>query len=86
MTGLLAPFEFLARDRVDDLLDLLVRQRRTAAHRVPGADQFERDSGIDITAQQMASQPRDALVALAFGDAVRSLTGATRTEPWDLTR
>jgi hypothetical protein len=71
MTGLLAPFEFLARDRVDDRHDFLVRQRRPAASYVPGADYFERDPGVDAATQQVAGEPCNAVVALAFGDAVR---------------
>ena len=39
---------------------------------VPGLQQAERDEGIDVMAQQVAGEPRQAVVAGAFADALRS--------------
>src|SRR5262249_10529755 len=71
MAGLLSAFELPAGDRVDNLLDFLVRQRRSAACRVPGADQFKGDPRIHLATMQMGGEPGRAVVALAFGAATR---------------
>jgi len=70
MTALRPAFDFLAGDRIVDLLDLLVGQWRSAPCRVPGADQFKGDPWIDVATKQMAAQLGDAVIARAFGDAV----------------
>src|SRR6516162_5027814 len=65
-----SPFDFAARDAVDDVLHLVVRQRRLASHRVPDRHHFERYDGVDIAAQEMPGELSDALVTGALGDAV----------------
>jgi hypothetical protein len=63
MAGFLAALQFLSCNAVDDRRDLVVRQRRPAAHRVPGSDKLQADLRIDVSPKQMAGEPGDAVIA-----------------------
>src|SRR5262245_35371494 len=68
--GLPTALELTTGDRLHGLLNLGVRQRRPAADDVPGADELERYSRIDVAAEQVAGKPGNAVIAHAGADAV----------------
>src|SRR5262245_35588547 len=70
----LPAFELEAGDGRDDPFDVFVRQRRRAAPGVERADQFERDEGVNVPAQQIAGEFRQTAIACAFANALDQIT------------
>src|SRR6478752_4758069 len=69
-----APPEFLAGDRVHDLLNFRSRQRWITMGGVPGLQQAQRDESIDVMAKQVPRELCKAAVPCALADALDQRT------------
>jgi hypothetical protein len=59
-----------ASDAGDDPINVFGRQRRAAALLVPATHQLVHDGRVEVSAQEVAGQPSNTVVALAFVYAV----------------